>query len=309
MRIPIVVPASLSNLGPGFDVLGMAVALFNQFDVAAEGPVGHFRAEGAPVDPHEHLLVRTLVAAEEHFGVRLRHGLAIRQADRVPWSRGLGSSATARVAAYVAWSHFTGSRPPIEEALDFLATQEGHPDNVVAAMLGGVTAGTRTTEGFRSIRFDAPHRLRVALCIPAIEVQTAVARSVLPAAYPRADAVFNGNRLAFLVHGLVTGDPSSLRIGQEDRLHQPYRRHLIGPVDEVIAAATAAGAASAFVSGSGSTMAAFVLDDALDARAVAEAMAQPFRVAGTPVETLVVAPSAVGAWSLYEANAIGQASR
>lgn len=309
MRIPIVVPASLSNLGPGFDVLGMAVALFNQFDVAAEGPAGFARVEDAPVAADDHLLVRTVRAAEEAFGTKLTHGLTIRQNDRVPWSRGLGSSATARVAAYVAWSHFTGKRPPIEEALDFLASQEGHPDNVVAAMLGGVTAGTRTEAGFRAIRFDAPHRLRVALCIPAIEVETAAARRVLPASYPRADAVFNGNRLAFLVHGLVSGDPDSLRIGQEDRLHQPYRKHLIGPVDEVIAAATAAGAASAFVSGSGSTMAAFVLDSDRDATAIADAMAAPFRAAGTPVETLVVAPSAVGAWSLYEANAIGQASR
>ncbi len=310
MSIPIVVPASLSNLGPGFDVLGMAVALFNQFDVAAAGPHGHAEVEGAAgVEPADHLLVRTVRAAEEAFGVRLTHGLRIQQQDRVPWSRGLGSSATARVAGYVAWAHFTRQRPPIETALAFLAAEEGHPDNVAAAMLGGITAGTSTPSGFRSLRIEAPARLRVALCIPATEVATAEARKVLPATYSRADAVFTTNRLAFLMHGLLTGDPSSLRVGQEDRLHQPYRKGLIGPVDEAIAAACEAGAASAFISGSGSTLAAFVLDASCDAKAVAAALAGPFRAAGTPAETVVVAPSSVGAWSLYEANAIGQAAR
>lgn len=307
MGIPIVVPASLSNLGPGFDVLGMAVSLFNRFDVSAQGPVGSATVTGALVDPEDHLLVRTLHGAERAFGTKLSHGVAISQTDRVPWNRGLGSSATAHVAGYVAWAHFSGKRPPIDEALDFLTEQEGHPDNVVAAMLGGLTAGTRTPSGFRTFRLDAPPALRVALCIPAIEVRTEDARKVLPSSYSRTDAVFSTNRLAFLVHGLVTGDAASLRVGQEDRLHTPYRKPLIGPVDEAIASACAAGAASAFISGSGSTMAAFVMDPLVDAQRVAEALAQPFRQAGTPVETRVVTPSAVGAWWLYLANAVGYA--
>ncbi|MCB9665138.1 MAG: homoserine kinase [Alphaproteobacteria bacterium] len=305
MPIPLVVPATLSNLGPGFDVLGMALSLYNQFDVSAEGPAGSFHADDVPGAAADHLLARTVRDAERAFGTPLPHGLRIRQRDRVPWSRGLGSSATARVAGYIAWSHYAGQAPPLDEGLDFLAQHEGHPDNVVAAMLGGITAGTRTDEGFRTLRIDAPPRLRVALCIPAIEVSTEVARGVLPPSYSRADAVFNGNRLAFLVHGLVTGDPVSLRVGQEDRLHHPYRRALIGPVDEAIASACAAGAASAFISGSGSTLAAFVLQPDADADAIAAALAAPFRAAGTPVETLVVTPSAVGAWSLYQANAVG----
>lgn len=305
MHIPIVVPASLSNLGPGFDVLGMAVSLFNQFDVQAEGPAGTWQVHDAPVEAHEHLVVKTLRLAEARFGRKLTHGLSIAQNDRVPWSRGLGSSATARIAGYIAWSHFTGVRPPMGEVLDFLAEQEGHPDNIVAAMLGGVTAGTRTDEGFRTIRFDAPPTLRVALCIPAIEVSTDAARGVLPDGYSRTDAVFNGNRLAFLMHGLFTGDATSLRVGQEDRLHHPYRKDLIGPVDAAIAAACEAGAASAFISGSGSTMAAFVTQPDVDAEAVAAALASPFRAAGTPAESRVVTPSSVGAWSLYEANAVG----
>ncbi|MCB9680165.1 MAG: homoserine kinase [Alphaproteobacteria bacterium] len=305
MSIPIVVPASLSNLGPGFDVLGMAVSLFNQFDVAPHGAPGEHLADGAPVRAEDHLLLRTVRAAEAAFGGALTHGLAIQQTDRVPWSRGLGSSATARVAGYLAWRHYTGADHPLEAGLAFLAAQEGHPDNVVAAMLGGVTAGTATADGFRALRLDPPGGLRVALCVPAVEVSTEAARAVLPATYSRADAVFNGNRLAFLVHGLVTGDPTSLFVGQEDRLHHPYRKDLIGPVDAAIASARAAGAASAFISGSGSTMAAFVLDPDVDAEAVAQALAGPFRDAGTPAEARVVAPSTVGAWGLYQANAVG----
>ena len=305
MGVPIVVPATLSNLGPGFDVLGMAVALFNRFDVSPLDE-GVFEAVDAPVAGSEHLLVRTARRAAEAFGAPLPCGLRVQQQDRVPWSRGLGSSATARVAGWIAWSHVTGVVPPMDEALAFLSEEEGHPDNVVAAMLGGITAGCPTDSGFQSLRLAPPAGLRVALCIPAVEVSTDAARGVLPEAYPREDAVFNGKRLAFLVHGLLTGDPTSLRVGQEDRLHHPYRAGLIGPVDEVIAGACQAGAASAFISGSGSTMAAFVLDPQQDAVAVVEAMAAPFRAQGVEVETKVLSPSGLGAWSMYLANAVGQ---
>ena len=246
-------------------------------------------------------------AALDGHATRARALASFKTGDAVfHWLTKLAAACVLLVLGGIILSLVIGAWPAISAfGLDFLTTQEGHPDNVVAAMLGGVTAGARTEAGFRTIRFDAPPRLRVALCVPAVEVRTDEARKVLPDRYSRADAVFNGNRLAFLVHGLVTGDPVSLRVDQEDRLHHPYRKGLIGPVDEAIASACDAGAASAFISGSGSTMAAFVLDPALDASKVADALAAPFRRVGTPVETLVVSPSAVGAWSLYQANAIG----
>lgn len=305
VRCPLVVPASLSNLGPGFDVLGLAVSLYNRFEIEGTSSPGTYRFEGRPIDPEEHLLLRTLRNAERAFGCELAVGVNLEQLDRVPRSRGLGSSATARVAGALAWVHLSRVRPPMDELLDFLAQEEGHPDNVVAAMLGGVTAGTRTSDRFETLRFEAPAALRIALAIPSIEVSTDEARRALPDAYGRGDAVFNGNRLAFLMFGLTQGDARSLRIGQEDRLHHPYRAPLIGPVDDAIGAACAAGAASAFISGSGSTLAALVLDEACDAHEVASALAAPFGPLGVEVSTRVVTPSAVGAWRLYLANAVG----
>lgn len=306
MRCTIVVPASLSNLGPGFDVLGLAVSLYNRFDVEGVGPAGQYRSEGQSVDPDTHLVLRTLRRAEKVFGMRVPCGVSLTQVDRVPRSRGLGSSATARVAGALAYVHLSGLRPPMEDLLDFLAREEGHPDNVVAAMLGGVTAGTRTARRFETLRFEAPAGLRVALAIPSVEVSTDAARAALPDTYTRDDAVFNGNRLAFLMYGLTQGDPRALGIGQDDRLHHPYRAPLIGPVDDAIASAREAGAAAAFISGSGSTMAALVVDSAVDAATVAQALAEPFESAGVDVETKVVSPSSVGAWRLYLANAVGE---
>ncbi len=305
MRCTLVVPASLSNLGPGFDVLGLAVSLYNRFEL---GPSEDgWRSEGQAIDPDAHLVFRTMRRASAAFGAPLAGPVALTQVERVPRSRGLGSSATARVAGVLGWSHLTGVRPPMDELLDFLSTEEGHPDNVVAAMLGGITAGTRTAQRFETLRFEAPGDLRVALAVPDREVATDAARAALPDRYTRDDAVFNGNRLAFLMVGLSRGDARALRVGQEDRLHHPYRAPLIGPVDDAIEAACTAGAASAFISGSGSTMAALVLDPSADARPVAEALAAPFVREGIGVATHVVTPSSVGAWRLYLANAVGQA--
>jgi homoserine kinase len=297
--LAVVVPATLSNLGPGFDVLGMAVTRYNQFLVASEGRRGAYLEGTAPADPASHALFATVEAAEARFGDRLTHGLRVHQQERVPRSRGLGSSATARVAGLLAWMNATGRKLALADALAFLTELEGHPDNVVAAMLGGVTWSTGESPfTFRKVAPIAG--LQVALCVPARGVQTAEARAVLPAAYDRADVVFNSRRLAFLMHGLMTGDAESLRIGVEDRVHHPWRKGLIGPVDEAIAEANAAGAACAFISGSGSTLAAFVLDG--DAAAVAQALAGPLREAGLTCETDVVQPAPVGAWDLFLAR-------
>jgi homoserine kinase len=275
------------------------VTRYNQFLVAPEGRRGAYLEGTAPADPASHALFATVEAAEERFGVRLTHGLHVHQQERVPRSRGLGSSATARVAGLLSWMHYSGRQLALTDALAFLSELEGHPDNVVAAMVGGVAFSTG--EAPLVWRRIAPIAgLKVALCIPARAVQTSEARAVLPPSYDRADVVFNSRRLAFLMHGLMMGDAESLRLGVEDRVHHPYRKGLIGPVDEAIASASAAGAVCGFISGSGSTLAAFVLDS--DADSVAEALAAPLRAAGLRCETDVVQPAPVGAWDAFLAR-------
>lgn len=304
MVLPVVVPASLSNLGPGFDVLGCALHLFNQF-MFTRAEAGVFQDGAKHVDPDAHLVFSTFRAAARAFGGHVPHGVQLHQEAQVPRSRGLGSSATARVAGLLAHMHYASVRPSLDEALDFLCREEGHPDNICAAMLGGVTLGTQTPRGFRHARFDPVEHLRVALCVPDKELATEDARRVLPEQVSRGDAAFNINRTAFLMHGLVTGDAEALRIGTEDRLHQPYRAPLIGPVDASLAAAQEAGAAGAFISGSGTTLAALIVDDAVDADRVARAMRRPFVRAGVQAEAKSLRVCRFGAWRFYLDNAAG----
>jgi homoserine kinase len=292
--IEVVVPGTLSNLGAGFDVVGLAVGLHNTVRLTPL-PRGHWRADGYDVAPSDHLVLATAVAAGEAFGSPLPHGLAVSQDEQVPRARGLGSSAIARVAGLLGWAQLTGATPPLADLLAFLVEAERHPDNVLPAMLGGCVFST----GERPLawrRWVPPAQLRVAVAIPEVQVATAAARAVLPDAYSRADLVFNTRRLAFLLDGLRTGDAEALALGSGDRVHQPYRAPLIGPVDEALAGARAAGAAAAFISGSGSTLAALIVDGDVSGQAVADALAAPFRAAGVGVLARELAVEARGAW-------------
>lgn len=288
MTVRIDVPATLSNLGPGFDVLGLALDWTNTFFFE---PAERWLADGSPIAPDDHLCLATARTAGEVFGRPLT-GLQVRQEERIPRARGLGSSATARVAGLLAWIELSGVRPAPEELLAFLAKAEGHPDNVAPALLGGLILCADPL-GRQHLRLPAPD-LQVALCVPEVEVSTDAARAILPDAIPREDAIFNVSRASLLVAGLATGDHQAVAAGLEDRLHQPWRKQLIGPVDEAFAAARAAGALGAFISGSGSTLAAFVAPDA-DAMAVAGALADPFVRKGIPCDSRAARPSEGGA--------------
>ena len=298
-RIPesfeVEVPGSLSNLGPGFDVLGMAVTVANRFRFTTRTAADGYFVGGAAVDPERHLVFRSLRKAAERFGGEVPKGLRLDPVEEVPRTRGLGSSSTARVAGLMAHHILTGTWPGRSEAQAFLAQEEGHPDNVVPALIGGLTLSGWEGRSLHVFRVEPASSLRIALCIPARTVPTKKARAVLPKAWGRGDIVFELSRLAFLMHGLRELDPAAIRLGVQDRLHQDHRKVLIGPVDEAFAAAISAGAAGAFVSGSGSTLAAFVLNPEVEAEAVARAMCAVFEGAGEQAEFRACTPSSTGA--------------
>ncbi|MEZ4317420.1 MAG: homoserine kinase [Myxococcota bacterium] len=260
MRLRIEVPATLANLGSGYDALGLAVTLTNTFVVT----VG---SEGVP-----DLVTHTAHDAARRFGGELPP-FAVAQDERIPRSRGMGSSATARVAGLLTYTAICDMALHPDEQLAFLADAEGHPDNVWPALLGGLVLC-----GARAKRVEVGAGWSIAVINPVREVSTPAARKALPAQVPHADAVANVRAATLLVAGLIDGDAAAVRAGVEDRLHQRWRAPLIGPVDEAFAAAAALGAAP-FISGSGSTLAAFVPDGG-DAQAVAEAMAAPFAPSG-----------------------------
>jgi homoserine kinase len=187
----------------------------------------------------------------------------------------LGSSAAAIVGGAVAANALLG-RPLDQQALLDLATEmEGHPDNVAPALLGGLVVCTRTPAGVRWMRLAAPP-LQVVLAVPDYPVSTEEARRRLPARVPFPDAVFNVTRAALLVAALIGGRPDLLDEATQDRLHQPYREHLIPGLQDVFSAARRAGAYGVALSGSGPAVLAFG-----DAAEIGPAMAQAFEAAGS----------------------------
>ncbi|MDT4945198.1 MAG: homoserine kinase [Pseudonocardiales bacterium] len=257
------VPATSANLGPGFDSLGLALSLFDDVvaRVADDGLVVDVAGEGADVPRDEtHLVVRAMRAGFERLGGQ-PHGLELSCANRIPHSRGLGSSAAAIVAGVVlARALVVGGaeRLPDAEVLALAAELEGHPDNVAGCLLGGLTVAWTDTAA-RAVRLDCDPGIRPVVFVPPFTASTAQARGLLPATVPHADAAFAAGRSALLVAAL-TGATGALFAATEDRLHQQYRAPAMPQSAELVAVLRASGAA-AVVSGAGPTVLALARDE------------------------------------------------
>ena len=256
------VPATSANLGPGFDALGLALALYDDVvvRVAEEGLYVDVAGEGADSVPRtrRHLVVRALHAGFDTLGGQPR-GLEVVCANRIPHSRGLGSSAAAIVAGLVAARALVlGGEETLDDAalLGLAAELEGHPDNVAACLLGGLTlAWTPEGGSATAVRLPVSATLRPVVFVPASTASTARARKLLPESVPHADAARNASRAALLVHALAA-DPGLLLAGTEDRLHQPYRAAAQQRTAGLVAALRADGV-PAVVSGAGPSVLAF----------------------------------------------------
>ena len=296
MRVHVSVPATSANLGPGFDTLGLALALRNEVTaVEADGVRVQIEGEGARhlARGADNVVARGVRLAYEAAGRRFR-GCDLHCVNRVPTARGLGSSAAAWVGGLAAGNALLGSPLSRERLLTLAARAEGHPDNVAAALHGGLTVSCPDGEAVMAIALPVPAALGWVALIPAATSATAEARAVLPPSVPRADAVFNVQRVALLLASLQAGRVDALGRALDDRLHQPYRLKLFPWMADVVAAARAAGALGCVLSGAGPTLLAVVRDDgpgvagAMEAalrRAGVEGAARPFAV---DVEGMVV---------------------
>ena len=253
MSVRIAVPATSANLGPGFDVLGLALSLHNVFEFDAQ-------AEGLSItgcDPayagEDNLAVAAWRAVERRAGAK-PSGIRLHIETNVPVARGLGSSATLLAAGALAANYFLGAPLGQDEILSILTELEGHPDNVAPALLGGLR-GSMAVDG-RVLCAEYPVHPGFGFCtlIPNFETSTRDARRVLPGQVPFSDATANLARLALTLRALETGDAEMLGAAMDDRLHQPYRKQLIHEYDRVRALALANGAAAFCISGSGSTL-------------------------------------------------------
>lgn len=273
------VPATAANLGPGFDALGLALTLHNEVILQpADSVIVEIEGEGANrLDRGAaNVVVRGARAVYERVG-RPFTGLKASCVNRIPVGRGLGSSAAAWLAGIVGANALLGEPLDRHALLDLAATQEGHPDNVAAALLGGLTVACWSDASVVAVSLPVPSEISWVVLIPEVEGSTAEARAVLPANVPRADAVFNVQRLGLFLGGLQAQRSDLLAVAMDDRLHQPYRRRLFPWMDTVAAAARAAGAMGCVLSGAGPSLLAAA---PRSAQAVGRAMEQALARAG-----------------------------
>jgi homoserine kinase len=260
VRVHVRVPATSANLGPGFDALGLALALYNEV-VAEErdGVTVTIEGEGADRLARDggNVVARGVKLAYEAAG-RAFKGCALECVNRIPTARGLGSSAAAWVGGLVAGNALVGSPLSREALLGLAARAEGHPDNVAAAVFGGLTVSCVTPDGVTAVTLPVTKSLSWVVLVPEVTSATAEARALLPHSVPREDAVFNVQRVALLLAGLQSAQPAVLSVALEDRLHQPYRLKLFPWMPEVATAARTAGALGCVLSGAGPSLLAVV---------------------------------------------------
>ena len=296
MRVKVTVPATSANLGSGFDVLGLALELYNEIEAVSipEGLVVTVEGEGADTLPRDgsNLVVQTMNMVFERAGSS-PPGLRVHCQNRIPLGRGLGSSAAAIVGGLLAANHLIGEPYDREQLMVMAAEREGHPDNVVPAFLGGLVVSVPHAGKVEHVRINPSFGLNILLVVPDFQVPTAFARKVLPSMVPLDDAVFNIGRVALFITGISSGEHAHLAMAMDDRLHQNYRAELVPGMAEAIAAAHEAGAAGVALSGAGPSLLAFV-SERVEAE-VADAMQAAFSRAGVKTEAQVVMADLFGA--------------
>jgi len=305
------VPCSTSNLGAGFDCVGLAFQrhLHARFQpVVSETLITEYSGTLAAVDREEgrdrvagpafgsvphNLLTRTFVERMRALGVPRVVGRLSADSD-IPIARGLGSSAAAVVAAILLADAVLGRSPDAVSSLTLAAEREGHPDNAAPALLGGLVAVAHGEDGRPiALRLPLSDQVGFVFAAPAVDIPTPAARASLPAAVPHALAARSLGRVAALLQGLASADPTLLRVGLLDELHVPYRLPLIPRAGEAMHAAARAGAWGATISGSGSGL--IALCPPGQAGGVLAAMERELAADGAAVTAFIAVPDPEGA--------------
>lgn len=291
--IRIRVPASTSNLGPGFDVLGLAVDRGVEVEFRPGTKPGLAVRWGGTLEGLGLTGDRNLVAvaARTRLGRPLEGRLAV--TSDAPVGRGLGSSAAARVAGTLLGALLAGEEPDREAVALAVSRAEGHPDNAVPAVMGGLVAARLHPGGLEWIRLPLSPDLAFVYAAPETPLSTEAAREALPDTVPHADAVDNATRLPLLLDALARGDGPAVGRNLDDRLHVPYRIPLIPGAAGCVAAGLGAGAFGVTLSGAGSGL--LAVTDARRARAVEAAMGRAFTEATGGAVAFRLSPDQEGA--------------
>jgi len=249
--VKVLVPATVANLGPGFDALGIAVRMHLEIDIEPRRDSVDImvEGEGAETLPSDetNLVIRSMNTFFDHVG-RRPPGYAVHVRNPIPLGSGLGSSAAAVVGGLFAARAVTGRNVPQIEMVQLATTLEGHPDNVLPALVGGLVIcyGSGSPPDLRFFRLDPSERLVPIVAVPREGFPTSKARKALPTDVAFADAQFTASRAALLVAAISGGAGSEiLADSMEDKLHEPHRLKLMPETAAVHMELRAAGLAVA----------------------------------------------------------------
>jgi homoserine kinase len=256
----IVVPGSTSNLGPGFDALGLALQIYLRvrIDAVVDDGRGELRFDFAGGAPEGDNAIARAIHAFREGRADASPSIDLHVANDIPVKAGLGSSAAAIVAGLRVLQAID-ARIDDAQLLETATGLEGHPDNVSASILGGLTASIHDDDAVVSACAAWPEEIAVVVATPDLGLSTKAARGVLPERVTRADAVHNVQRVALFMQALATRDFALIRHALRDRLHQPYRAALVPGLDDALAFDDP-DLLGVFLSGAGPSIAALTLE-------------------------------------------------
>ena len=269
-------PATSANLGPGLDALGLAMQFYLEVEATAATDFS-IHAEGRDA-ALVGSLERNLMLETYRDLAPLGPALALRVVNGIPLGMGCGSSAAALVAGVMLANHFGDLSLSQDEVMTEASRREGHPDNVAACVLGGLTASAMNSGKVTAVSFGAELPWRLVLALPPASLATSTARALLPDSYSRADAVANVQATALLVASFALGRPDLLHAGTQDRMHQPYRAAACPLLEKLLPLAGLHGILSVTLSGAGPAVL-LIMEESADVGKVTQA-------AGREVELL-----------------------
>lgn len=277
------IPATSANIGSGFDSVGLALDLYNEIHIYenANSKKIEFEITGEgekEIQKDNNMILDAMKLVYKKLKAKPEKGYIIKCINRIPLSRGLGSSSAAIIGGLLSANYILGNKLSLEDDILNMAVQlEGHPDNVSPAILGGIISGVvRKNEDFKYVKINAPKNLKAIVAIPNFYLSTEKARNALPKEISFKDAIFNISRAALLTSALASNKLDLLEVATDDKLHQDYRAKFIPGLKEVFKQAKNAGAYSVTISGAGSSILALVKNDEKIIKDVSNAMKESF---------------------------------